>query len=108
MYICIYIFVLLKDMCTKSQSPRPVDHINIMLHVVPILYVDILRKKASNICDKLDDRKRKRRSSDTGLSTDVALTKTGRACQAAIQLSLICEVTQKFSISENEISECEM
>lgn len=95
-------------MCTKSQSSRAVDHVDVMLHVVPTLYVDILRKQASDICDKLEDRKRKRRNSGTGLSTDVALTITEEACQAAVQLSRICEITQKFSISENEISECEM
>lgn len=94
-------------MCTKSQSSRAVDHIDVMLHVVPTLYVDILRKQASDICEKVDNRKRKRGSSSTSLSTDVALTMTEGACQAVINLSRICEITQKFSVSENEINECE-
>lgn len=93
-------------MCTRSKKSRAVDHIDVMLLVVPTLYVDTLRKQAKDILEKVDTRKRKRRSSGAGLSIDVALTATEGACKAAIQLSRICEMTQKFSVSENEINEC--
>lgn len=94
-------------MCTRSLSSRAVDHIDTMLHIVPTLFVDVLRMQVSAINKRVEEDQLRPENSNGGLSTDIAIHMTEKACKAVRQLSRLCEITQQFSVSESEILECD-